>query len=147
MLKKVKQLGRKFVHWAQNNQKQFFILSGTAAFLVIVGIPIFTYMYFAKDLGSKETIVTRNDEGVTLLDRKDRPFFTFYEAKKKNYIPLSQMSKSAQQAVIASEDKDFYNEGGVSPKGMARSFMINVLHRGIAQGGSIITTWLVWALS
>ena len=143
MLKKIKQFGRRCVHWARNNRKKFFIISGVSAFLVIVGIPVFTYLYFAKDLDSKETIVSRNDAGVTLLDRKDRPFFTFYEAKKKNYIPLSQISKSAQQAVIASENKDFYTEGGISPKGMARSFMINVMQQGIAQGGSTITQQLV----
>lgn len=111
--------------------------------LLIIFIPIGTYIAFAKDLGSKESIMNRNDAGITLLDRNEKPFFTFYQAKQKKIIPLTEIPKQMQQSVIASEDKDFYNHPGFSIRGIARSFVAN-LHQGeLAQGGSTLTQQLV----
>ena len=44
---------------------------------------LFTYLYFAKDLKSKESIMNRNSTGIILYDRNDKAFFTFYEARSK----------------------------------------------------------------
>lgn len=140
---KLKKIGRRFVTWAKHNRKQFFVLTGVTTFAVVVGIPVFTYFYFAKDLGSKESILTRNEQGVVLLDRKNKPFFTLYDAKKKEYIPLSQISKNLQKAVLASEDKDFYTHPGFSLRGILRAAIANVTHGEVTQGASTLTQQLV----
>ncbi len=134
---------RKAVTWAKNNRKQFFILVGVGAVLFFVGIPLFTYAYFASDLGSKESIITRNEEGVTLLDRKNQPFYTFYDAKKREYVPLDQISENLHKAVIAAEDRDFYEHPGFSSRGIIRAFMSNLQAGGISQGASTIPQQLV----
>ncbi|MBE3204322.1 MULTISPECIES: transglycosylase domain-containing protein [Parafrankia] len=54
-------------------------------------------------------------------------------------VPLSQVSKDVQHAVLAAENKDFYSEPGISPKGIARAMWVNVTGGEIAQGGSTIT--------
>ncbi len=141
--RKLKRGLRKAIHWAKNNRKQFFILVGVGAFLFFVGIPVFTYAYFARDLGSKESIITRNEEGVTLLDRKNQPFYTFYDAKKREYVPLDQISKNLQKAVIAAEDRDFFEHPGFSFRGIVRAFMSNLQAGGISQGASTIPQQLV----
>ena len=110
---------------------------------IIISIPVATYVLFAKDLGSKESIVNRNDAGITLLDRDGEPFFTFYEAKQKEYTPLSSIPIVVQKAAIASEDKDFYTHPGFSIRGIFRSLFINLQEKTIAQGGSTITQQLV----
>ncbi|EIV95098.1 transglycosylase domain-containing protein, partial [Frankia sp. QA3] len=53
-------------------------------------------------------------------------------------VPLAQVSKDMQHAVLAAEDKNFYNEPGISPKGIARALYVNVTG-GELQGGSTIT--------
>jgi membrane peptidoglycan carboxypeptidase len=53
-------------------------------------------------------------------------------------VPLAQVSKDMQHAVLAAEDKNFYNEPGISPKGIARAIYVN-LTGGDMQGGSTIT--------
>jgi len=54
-------------------------------------------------------------------------------------VPLDQVSPAAQKAVLAAEDRDFYNEPGISFKGIARALFTNVKGGGVAQGGSTIT--------
>ncbi|EFC78874.1 transglycosylase domain-containing protein [Parafrankia sp. EUN1f] len=54
-------------------------------------------------------------------------------------VPLSQVSKDVQHAVLAAENKNFYSEPGISPKGIARAMWVNVSGGEIAQGGSTIT--------
>jgi penicillin-binding protein 1A len=46
------------------------------------------------------------------------------------------------KAFVAIEDRRFYEHFGVDPFGIARAFVANVLHRGVAQGGSTITQQL-----
>ena len=54
-------------------------------------------------------------------------------------VPLSQVSKDVQHAVLAAENKNFYNEPGISPRGIARALWVNITGGEISQGGSTIT--------
>jgi membrane peptidoglycan carboxypeptidase len=55
-------------------------------------------------------------------------------------VPLSQVSEPAQKAVLAAEDRGFYSEPGISPKGILRALFTNVKGGGtVQQGGSTIT--------
>jgi penicillin-binding protein 1A len=44
-----------------------------------------------------------------------------------------------KQAVISAEDKNFYQHGGVDPRGILRAFWADYRNRGVVQGGSTIT--------
>ncbi len=114
-----------------------------ATLLIVLGIPLFTYVYFARDLQSKATIMNRNNRGVVLMDRQNKPFFSFYEGKVKKTVSLSELPEHVPQAVIAIEDKDFYNHPGFSLRGIARSVWNNIMQREIVSGGSTITQQLV----
>ena len=57
----------------------------------------------------------------------------------RQIVPLSKISKDAQHAVLAAEDRNFYNEPGISPKGIARALFSNIQAGGVSQGGSTIT--------
>ncbi len=52
------------------------------------------------------------------------------------------MPSYVPKAFIAIEDRRFYEHYGVDPFGIARALVANVLHRGVAQGGSTITQQL-----
>lgn len=111
------------------------------AFLSI--IPVFTYVYFAADLSPKERLVNHNDTGIELLDRNDKTFFTFYQAKTGKEIPLSEIPLFTQQAIIAAEDKDFYSHPGFSPKSIIRALFNNAEQERLSYGASTITQQLV----
>lgn len=104
---------------------------------------IFTYYYFAQDLKSKESIMNRNNTGIVLTDRNEVPFFTFYSAHNKTFVPLDQIPDSVIGAVISAEDKDFYNHSGFSLQGIIRASFTNVSKKDIVAGGSTITQQLV----
>jgi 1A family penicillin-binding protein len=118
-------------------------LSLLAITFLLTFIPIFTYVYFARDLTSKERVMNRNDTGIMLVDRENKPFFTFYSAKNKVFVPLSNIPQSTQKAVIAVEDKEFYSHPGFSIKGIARSIIVNTQNRDVVSGGSTLTQQLV----
>jgi 1A family penicillin-binding protein len=111
--------------------------------IIIILVPILTYLYFARDLTSKEGVMNRNNTGVTLTDINNKPFFTFYQARTFDLIPLNQIPQTIQQAVISIEDKDFYIHPGFSLKAIARSIFLDVSKQELAYGGSTITQQLV----
>jgi len=53
-------------------------------------------------------------------------------------IPLDQVPPIVQHAVLAAEDRGFYDHGGISPLGIGRA-IFNNLTGGYTQGGSTIT--------
>jgi len=57
-------------------------------------------------------------------------------------VALKDMPPYVPKAFVAIEDRRFYEHFGVDPFGIARAFVANVLHRGVAQGGSTITQQL-----
>ena len=68
-------------------------------------------------------LATRGDMGGAAVALKDLPAF----------VP---------QAFIAIEDRRFYHHYGVDPIGVVRALIANVMHRGVAQGGSTLTQQL-----
>ena len=57
---------------------------------------------------------------------------------RRTSIPLSEVPEHVQYAVLAAEDRDFYDHGGFSIQGITRAF-VNNISGGDKQGGSTIT--------
>lgn len=115
-----------------------------AAFVIFISIIVLLQHTFINDfnLSSKEAIMNNNNTGIILLDRNNKPFYSFYKAKYRQFVPLSQIPQHAQLAVIASEDKDFYSHHGFSLKAIIRSMATNIEQKKLAYGGSTITQQL-----
>jgi penicillin-binding protein 1B len=62
--------------------------------------------------------------------------------ESRRIVPLSAISSSLQQAVIAAEDARFYTHFGIDVVGVARALVRNLRERRFAQGGSTITQQL-----
>jgi membrane peptidoglycan carboxypeptidase len=54
-------------------------------------------------------------------------------------VPLSQVPKAVQHAVLAAEDRHYYSEPGISPTGIIRALVTDIRGGEISQGGSTIT--------
>lgn len=133
-----------------NNIKSFISKHKRAIFYGSIGLiglilltPLLVYIVYASDLSNKDRIMNRSKTGLTLLDREGRAFFKFYQSKDIEYVTLSEIPKFTQQALIASEDKNFYTNPGFSIRGMLRAFIVNTQSGEIVQGGSTITQGLV----
>jgi penicillin-binding protein 1B len=58
-------------------------------------------------------------------------------------IKLEQVPPYLVEALVAVEDREFFNHFGVSPKGIARAFWVNASSGRLVQGGSTLTQQLV----
>jgi penicillin-binding protein 1A len=78
-----------------------------------------------------------------VYDRDGKVLTTLHSAVDRTIIPLDQMPKHLQRAVIAVEDQDFYAHPGVDVFGILRAAWTDIVQREIVQGGSTITQQLV----
>lgn len=122
-------------------QKVALILLPAIAFLVIT--PFATYAYYSKDIADQERLMNRNNTGVVLLDKDGEVFYSTGKAGKRVVVPLDRISDNLIHALIAAEDKNFYEHDGFSITGIIRAFYSNLLSREITGGGSTITQQLV----
>src|SRR5687768_12721243 len=76
-----------------------------------------------------------------IYDRHGVPFAE-YSIQKRIVVPKKDMSPLLVQAIIATEDSEFYKHGGVDPKGILRAALTNIIERKKAQGASTLTQQL-----
>ncbi len=83
-----------------------------------------------KSLVSAQTTILYYDDGTTEIGR--------FGEQNRIIIPLSDVPLPVRHAVLAAEDRTFYENRGISPTGIARALWSN-LRGGATQGGSTIT--------
>jgi penicillin-binding protein 1A len=59
------------------------------------------------------------------------------------YVPLSGISPTLRQAIVAIEDRRFYHHFGVDPLGLLRAVWVNLNDQHVDQGGSTLEEQLV----
>jgi len=104
-----------------------FVLAGIAAFAVLVWR---TEVPEPNELATAQTTIVYWNDGTTELGR-------IGDANRES-VALADVPLQTQQAVLAAEDREFYEHGGFSPTGIARAVWNNV-SGGDVQGGSTIT--------
>ena len=114
--------------------------------LILLGLTVilifsawFTYKAKTADVQNiKSTLQTKT----VIYDANNEEAGTLY-GQKGTYVELSAISPQVQNAVISTEDRTFYSNGGFSIKGILRSALNYVIHHGqIMGGGSTITQQL-----
>ena len=65
-----------------------------------------------------------------------------YGAERRKFLPLEEIPKLMQDALLATEDADFYQHGALSYTGIARALLTNVIHGHAVGGASTITQQL-----
>ncbi|MFZ1812356.1 MAG: PBP1A family penicillin-binding protein [Candidatus Saccharimonadales bacterium] len=112
--------------------------------LTLVIIPIVTYVVLARDIADPERLMNRNNTGIELLSTNGDVLYSTGTSAPLKRVPLSDISSYARDALISSEDKDFYRHSGVSLKGLVAALYANFSSRdATAYGGSTITQQLV----
>jgi penicillin-binding protein 1A len=76
-----------------------------------------------------------------IYDRNGVPFAE-YSIQKRIVVPKRDMAPVFVNAVIATEDSEFYRHGGVDPKAILRALIKDIIERRTAQGASTLTQQL-----
>jgi penicillin-binding protein 1A len=123
-------LTRRLVYWGAVLCLWGLIMAGGAIALVASTLPPIQSLAIPKRPPSIEIVgldgkplAVRGEMGGAAVALKDLP----------PYLP---------RAFIAIEDRRFFHHYGVDPIGLTRAIVANVVHRGVAQGGSTITQQL-----
>ena len=85
----------------------------------------------ASQIATAQTTILYYDDGVTELGRLG-------EANRVS-IDFEQIPVQTQQAMLAAEDREFYEHGGFSIRGISRAVVTNLIGATGAGGGSTIT--------
>ncbi len=118
-------------------------------FLVFVALGIFmgllAFVYYARDLPRPESLTERPFiEPTRIYDRTgENILYTIYGEERRDLVELKDIPLHLQQAVIATEDHNFYNHWGIDPRGIIRSFLENFRSGQRVQGGSTISQQLI----
>ncbi|MDT7570932.1 MAG: hypothetical protein QOE05_1106 [Actinomycetota bacterium] len=109
-------------------------LSGVGVFFLLVFL-LGVVGYLMTDLpspgGTNQASSIRFADGKTEIGRVG--------AENRKSVSLNDVSDPAQKAVLAAEDRGFYSEPGISPRGIFRALVANLKGGGVQQGGSTIT--------
>ncbi|HEX7151010.1 MAG TPA: PBP1A family penicillin-binding protein [Thermoanaerobaculia bacterium] len=76
-----------------------------------------------------------------IYDRNGVPFAE-YSIQKRIVVAKRDMSPHLVQAILATEDSEFYKHGGVDPKAIARAAIKDIIARKKVQGASTLTQQL-----
>ncbi|MGE3867478.1 MAG: PBP1A family penicillin-binding protein, partial [Hyphomonadaceae bacterium] len=121
--------------------KRILILSGwmMAAFVaVIVGF----FFYVTWDMPSTRSLWTAdNSPSLTFVDRHGRVIIR-EGAENAPPVDLSKLKRYVPEAIIAIEDRRFYDHFGIDVSGLTRALATNLKAGHVVQGGSTITQQL-----
>jgi penicillin-binding protein 1A len=74
-----------------------------------------------------------------LLDVHGKRLASLDSGQTRVAVPLNKVPKVLVDAVLSSEDRNFYQHGGIDPVGILRATWADIRNRGTVQGGSTIT--------
>lgn len=123
---------------AQRMLLRFGWLLPLAAIFAGLAVLLVTYAFASIPLPSEVKL----SSSAELYDVNNRLIGTYTGPVQRFLIDTSELLKDKPyigQAVVSSEDRDFYNHNGISLKGIARAAWANLTGGEVQQGGSTIT--------
>ncbi|HET7437219.1 MAG TPA: PBP1A family penicillin-binding protein [Thermoanaerobaculia bacterium] len=109
---------------------------------LFLGVPAGFLFAHAVRVPAVKTLVDYQPAIITrIYDRNGTPFAE-YSIQRRIVVPKSQMSVNLVNAIVATEDADFYRHGGVDPKAILRAVIKDAIARKKVQGASTLTQQL-----
>ncbi len=112
------------------------LLLGAAATCVLLGVLVVVVWYSRVQIPKPSDFAAYQSTTVYFADGTT-PLGTFAE-QNRTIVTSDKIPQVMRDAVVAAEDRTFYENPGINPAGMARAFYLNVTGKD-RQGGSSIT--------
>ncbi len=116
----------------------FFGAAGVFTLLMVL-----YYNYIVSGLPSLEDLENPKPELATKVYSIDGEVLsTFYSTKNRSYVSYDSIPQSVIDALISTEDKNFYDHWGVTPWRFLRAMIKNIFYLRLKEGASTITQQL-----
>ena len=103
-------------------------------------VVIFVYIfYLAQDLPSLDQLENYDPDLVTRIYSADGKILDELYLEKRIFISIDQIPNNMKNALIASEDRRFYDHWGISMRDLFRAVVINTISLSYEQGFSSLT--------
>lgn len=123
--------------------KRFMKAFGIFSLLCLLGVAVVSALVITNLQKSLPSLDIKNakgrDQTSIITDRNGVVLSTLYAEQNREDVSLDKMPQQLRQAVVATEDKRFYEHDGVDPIGIARAVVVDIIKGSRAQGGSTIT--------
>ena len=114
------------------------VTGGAFAVLLVIA---YIYAYSETPIPAASELATGQATRVYFRDGKT--LVGMFGNNDRQTLSANQIPAMVSNAMVAAEDKHFYDEGGVSPLGIARAAIADLTSGSVQQGGSTITQQLV----
>ena len=113
--------------------------------LFVILFSLFLFIYYGKDLPRPEKFSEKQFiQSTKIYDRTGEiVLYDIYGEEKRTYVSLNEMPEHLKQAVIATEDANFYNHFGIDIPGIIRSILADLKIGRPVYGGSTIPQQLI----
>ena len=130
---------------AQNTSKlNFNKIFYRCIILIVIGmLAVLAFVLFlSKNLPSLEQLENYDPDLVTRIYSSDGKVLNELFVQKRVFIEIDRIPEHMQNAVVASEDRRFFDHWGLSMRSIARAIMVNTLSLSYRQGFSTLTQQL-----
>jgi len=117
------------------------LLAGISA-----GVLVGAFFALTHDLPQIRNLETFRPQAVTRVYAADKQLLAELYLEKRDPVPLQKMPRYLTTALIATEDRKFYQHSGVDIKGIARAIIKDILAGGFVEGASTISQQLAKTL-
>jgi membrane peptidoglycan carboxypeptidase len=111
-------------------RRRWYLVLGAAGGLVLATI---AFLFIGK------VPIPSPPQSTQVLASDGQVIASLHGVEDRTLVPLTKISPSLRAAVVATEDRSFYQHKGVSARGIARALFTNVKEGGVHQGGSTLT--------
>ena len=119
----------------------FLAVLGISGVCGMLGVVVWQVIYGDHTELHKSTILAKIKEETTLyyLDENTR-IGSIFESRHRRYVPIEEMPAHMINAIVAAEDKNFYEHFGIDPLAIGKAAAEGILSGGrFRRGGSTIT--------
>jgi len=139
------------VFTVMDSNSQYINKKNVAIFLFLVGgvflgILAGAFLALTHDLPQILSLETFRPSSVTRIYSADNVLLAELFVEKRDPVPLKAIPKDLKKALIATEDRKFYQHSGVDLKGILRAVISDIRARKFVEGASTITQQLAKTL-
>jgi membrane peptidoglycan carboxypeptidase len=123
-------------HWSLKKALLAACATGGGFFILLLGLVGYAYATTPIPVDASQAAL---QQASVVYYRDGHTVVGTFGTTDRQMLTANQIPPVVQNAVVAAEDKHFFNEGGISPVGIVRAAIADVTSGSVAQGGSTIT--------